>query len=74
MYQYLRCGQDNIMLVNKDQDLYGDDIADLAGQGSLYLAQEEVSVSILVHAYYNYYGFAKLIAWYNTKVIAWYHV
>lgn len=44
-YQYLRCGQNNIMLVNEDQDLDGDDIVELAGQGSLYLAQQQASVS-----------------------------
>ena len=43
-YQYLRCGQDNIMLVNEDQELDGDDVAELAGQGSLYISQSKVSV------------------------------
>ena len=42
---YLRCGQDNIMVVNENQELDGDDIIDLAGQGSLYLTQKRVNVS-----------------------------
>ena len=43
--QYLRCGQDNIKVVNENQELDGDDIIDLAGQGSLYLTQKRVNVS-----------------------------
>ena len=43
--QYLRCGQDNIMVVNENQELSGDDLIDLAGQGSLYLTQKRVNVS-----------------------------
>ena len=45
--QFLCCGKDNIMLLNEDQDLNGDSAINLAGQGSLYLVQEEVSVSVL---------------------------
>lgn len=43
--QYLRCGQDNIMVVNENQELDGSDLIELAGQGSLYLTQKRVSVS-----------------------------
>lgn len=43
--QFLRCGKDNIMLLNEDQDLNGDSVIDLAGQGSLYLVQKKVEVS-----------------------------
>ena len=42
--QCLRCGQDNVLLLNKKQDLDGDDVIDLAGQGSLYLTQKKVDV------------------------------
>ena len=44
--QYLRCEKNNIMLLNENQELDGDDIIDLAGQGSLYLTQKEVTVSL----------------------------
>ena len=43
--QYLRCGQDNILVLNENQDLDGDDIINLAGQGSLYLTQKKVEVT-----------------------------
>lgn len=46
--QFLRCGKDNVMLLNEDQELNGDGIINLAGQGSLYLVQKKVSVSIIV--------------------------
>ena len=44
--QFLRCGNDNVMLLNEDQDLNGDSVIDLAGQGSLYLVQKKVEVSM----------------------------
>ena len=44
--QFLCCGKDNIMLLNEDQDMNGDSVINLAGQGSLYLVQKKVSVSI----------------------------
>ena len=34
---FLACGQNNVLHLNKQQDLNGDCIMDLAGQGSLYL-------------------------------------
>ena len=43
--QYLRCEKNNVMLLNENQELDGDDVIDLAGQGSLYLTQKEVTVS-----------------------------
>lgn len=46
--QFLRCGKDNIMLLNEDQDLNGDSVIELAGQGSLYMVQKKVEVSRLV--------------------------
>ena len=36
--QYLRCEKNNVMLLNEL------DVIDLAGQGSLYLTQKEVTV------------------------------
>lgn len=36
-YLYLRCGKDNRLKVLKDKDLSGDDVFELAGQGSLYI-------------------------------------
>lgn len=44
-FQFLQCGKDNIMLLNEEQELNGDSAINLAGQGSLYLVQKEVSVS-----------------------------
>ena len=44
--QYLRCEKNNIMLLNESQELDGDGVIDLAGQGSLYLTQKEVTVSM----------------------------
>ena len=46
--QYLRCEKNNVMLLNENQELDGDDIIDLAGQGSLYLTQKEVTVSLAI--------------------------
>jgi hypothetical protein len=43
--QYLRYGQDNVMLLEAEE-LDGDEAIDLAGQGSLYLSQEKVDVRI----------------------------
>ena len=43
MAQYLRC-ENNVMLLNENQELDGDDVIDLAGQGSLYLTQKAVTV------------------------------
>ena len=37
--QFLCCGQDNTLLKYENQDLNGDGIIDLAGQGSVYLLQ-----------------------------------
>ena len=45
--QYLRCGQDNIMLLNDEQVLDGEGVIDLAGQGSVYMTQQKVDVSVL---------------------------
>ena len=50
--QYLRCEKNNIMLLNENQELDGDDVIDLAGQGSLYLTQKEVTVSVTIIAYH----------------------
>lgn len=36
-YIFLRCGQDNRLKVVDDNDLNGDDIFELAGQGSIYI-------------------------------------
>lgn len=44
--QFLRCGQDNIMLLNDEQDIDGEGIINLAGQGSVYMTQEKVKVSM----------------------------
>ncbi len=49
--QFLRSGQDNIMLLAEEQDLDGDSVISLAGQGSLYLTQKKVDVSILWNVY-----------------------
>ena len=38
--QYLICGQDNILTKLENQELDGDGIIDLAGQGSVYLLQK----------------------------------
>ena len=43
--QYLQC-ENNIMLLNENQELDGDNIIDQAGQGSLYLTQKEVTVRL----------------------------
>lgn len=45
---FLRCGTDNIMVLNEEQDLDGDLAIDLAGQGSFYLTQKRVDVSFCV--------------------------
>ena len=45
--RFLRCGQDNLMVVNDEQDLNGDGVIELAGQGSLYLTQKKVLVCSL---------------------------
>lgn len=47
-FQFLRCGKDNIMLLNEEQDLNGDATIDLAGQGSLYLVQRKVEVRTIM--------------------------
>ena len=47
--QYLRCGQDNVMYLSKEQELDGDGIFKLAGQGSLYLTQEPTKVWCILH-------------------------
>ncbi len=44
--QFLCCGIANIMLLNEEQDLDGDSIVNLAGQGSVYMVQKRVDVSI----------------------------
>ncbi len=48
--QFLRCGKDNIMVLNEEQDLDGELLINLAGQGSLYLTQKRVDVSIIIIA------------------------
>ncbi len=45
--QYLRCKQNNMVEVCDDQELNGDEAIDLAGQGSLYLIQCPVDVSLV---------------------------
>ena len=52
MAQYLRCEKNNVMLLNENQELDGDDVIDLAGQGSLYLTQKAVTVSVTILTYY----------------------
>ncbi|MDD9818795.1 MAG: hypothetical protein OXU61_11790 [Gammaproteobacteria bacterium] len=42
--QFVRCGQDNRLWVCKEQDLDGDGVFEVCGQGSLYLTQEHVEV------------------------------
>ena len=37
--QFLSCGQDNVLVKYENQDLHGDGIIELAGQGSVYLLQ-----------------------------------
>lgn len=46
--EFLCCGQDNVMLLNEQQELDGDEAINLAGQGSLYLVQEKVNVRKLM--------------------------
>ena len=46
--RYLKCGQDNVMYMNEEQQLDGDRIFELAGQGSIYLTQEPVKVWCMV--------------------------
>ena len=47
--QFLVCGQDNVLTKFENQDLYGDGIIDLAGQGCAYLLQVSPKLYI-VHA------------------------
>ena len=37
--QFLSCGQDNVLVKYENQDLHGDGIIELAGQGNVYLLQ-----------------------------------
>ena len=53
--QYLRCEKNSVMLLNENQELDGDGVIDLAGQGSLYLTQKEVTMSVTVVTYYHAY-------------------
>ena len=46
--QYLRCGQDNVLYLSKEQQLDGDGIFELAGQGSVYLTQEPIKVCCML--------------------------
>jgi len=47
--QFLCCGKDNTLLNYESQDLDGDGIIDLAGQGSLYILQ--VAICTYTHIY-----------------------
>ena len=51
--QFLRCGSDNNMVVNEEQELNGESVINLAGQGSLYLTEEKVNASL--SEYYQSY-------------------
>ena len=46
--QYHWCKKNNIMLLNESQELDGDGVIDLAGQGSLYLTDKEVTISMSI--------------------------
>jgi hypothetical protein len=48
--QYLRCEKNNVMLLNENQEL---DVIDVAGQGSLYLTQKKVTVSMIIVTYHD---------------------
>ena len=41
---YIKCGKDNSLSIHHKQDLNGDEIIELAGQGSLYIKQDAVEV------------------------------
>ena len=45
----------NVMLLNENQELDGDDVIDLAGQGSLYLTQKEVTVSVIAETLVQFF-------------------
>ena len=38
-FEYMKCGQDNCLHTMPESNLCGDDIFDLAGQGSVYIYQ-----------------------------------
>ena len=44
--QFLKCGQDNRLWLCKEQDLDGDGVFGVCGQGSLYLTLERVEVGM----------------------------
>lgn len=51
--QFLQCKPSNVLCLSHDQELGGEGVIDLAGQGSLYLTLKPVEVSVLTRYYIN---------------------
>ena len=47
--QFLRCKPSNVLYLHQEQELDGEGVIDLAGQGSLYLTLKPVEVSDMIY-------------------------